>query len=372
METTTTGAPELVARILDSFKKNSDLDLSSVLHDPDLSGAEKSRKMKELARASLAKKFNINTGDPILAPLTTNDQAISAVPNLLYTNESIDELKKKEGPDIFSFVSSTSNTLLLMSESQSDEQLVSYFVGTGILAIGTPMAISVIKQLRLIGKIGPEAIANAIKTGVKVASRAAVIVAVVALVIETLLFLAFKLKKQFFGIVFNLTSFDLFVKGWEKGGEGEKGFDLFMKHGDMISFMFSDPLDGNPGCAIKGQVAGDGLVGKQIGASAGFFFCEKAAGFFGAEGMAVFTAKEFDTKFAISFACPFSEKNGTNAAIVTSIEDQENFYEKLYDKRALDVYIQKGSFAIQSRVNHEKGGEAAGLAFITELRAVGE
>ena len=99
---------------------------------------------------------------------------------------------------------------------------------------------------------------------------------------------------------------------------------------------------------------------------AGFYFIANTPGIFGAEGLALFSSKTSDFRFAHLFGSPYVRDNGTNMAFVPGTDkvDLEKLFDELYGSRQVRVVVQNEGYELASTVNDARGGSVGCIASI--------
>jgi hypothetical protein len=291
------------------------------------------------------------------------DDSISITPNVAVIEYNYNIIKGYRGRDVHDFISRVTNGLALLNEGMSALEAAATIIGSGLAAFATAMIVATAKALML-----EKTLRVAVMEGVKAMGKIAVVVGVaLVLITELLLYLIFKNKKVFLGIIYNNTAHALVVKNWRSGTGGSDNGDLFLKTGSMTTYMethLNDYLD-SPLVQVTAKI--DVKDPKENLIAGGIFCAEKNAGFFGTEGCMVLTNYGENPqplpRFAVLFACPYLYNNGVNVQIQPAgkPESAKDFYDQLYDRRGLYSIVSAAGYTLAGSCPDLKGGDAAGL-----------
>jgi hypothetical protein len=353
---------QFAEQILGSLERDLGVDLQPILADQSRTEAQRRLEastrlleaLVERAEASddRAEWVSEEEGDErtFLRAFAAGDVDIE--PNLIYTEANVKTLKAMRGDDIKDYLYSLTKRFENMSKTTSPGILAAQIIGGGLVSISIPMAIGTVQALR-----AGSTLAVALRAGIANIGMKTAITAIVVALVGLLLWLMLENPKKFLGLVINDTDSHLVVNDWRKGTDGDKGADLYMKHGAMVSFP-QDYEEGN--LAKKIQInkrvwfgAGD----KDNACYAGIFFASKNFGFRGAEGVAIYTATDGKGKFAHAFACPYGESNGTAVRVLNGAKpDVPALYDQLYAERKVHYETTSGGFNLVSTVHDDSGG----------------
>ncbi|MDP9193623.1 MAG: hypothetical protein M3P06_18160 [Acidobacteriota bacterium] len=288
---------------------------------------------------------------------------VDVEPNLSIIEENVKALKAMRGNQIKDYLYSLTKRFENMSKATTPGQLAIEIIAGGLVSVGIAMA----KQTYIAWKAG-STMAAALRTGItKLGIKTAIAVVIVALV--TLLWWLFKDNpKKFLGLVINDTDSVLVVHNWRKGVDGDTGGDLYMDHGSILSF----PQDYEGGILTK-EIQIDKRFKFEEGdpenvCFGGIFFAEKNFGGYGAEGMAIFSAKDGSARFAHSFACPYSEDNGVNVRVLNGqTPDVKKLFKEMHGARKVNVETSEHGYKLVSSVNDARGGVTAGITCFSKI-----
>ena len=285
------------------------------------------------------------------------------MPCLAINQTDLAAIQSATGTDIVTVVSYYQNALQLASadaKAKDVEGLVKTMTATGLIGIGGAMIAAVVKEL--IGKAITQAVLKA-ALGTVLSSGAfwiPVVGTILLLLLELALFLA-NLTREVAGLVVSTLPQGLYVDGWASASG-----DLYVKHGEMVDFMYDLPNAVN--------LPGIGSDGSGI-ATMSFVFGQKVRGFYGIEAAAILRTAPGGTSgpgLAFSFCNPYGADSGVNLAAYTgatpiSEDDWESFYDDtLYEGRsvgpvAASVGGVKGTITMNS-----DSGESSYFALVVE------
>ena len=336
-----------------------DVDLLSILLSNEQSQKQKFRNaVTELSEVILYRVYENNEelrqkwGEKDFHNLL-NDK-IEIEPNIAISEEDALYLSDLTGEKLTQYLFTLTKRFENMSKAKSEAMLVAEMLTSGVIAVGVPCTILVIKGLR-----AGQTLSAAMLAGIKGIGLKTVMVAVVAVLVSLLYYLLWENPKKILGMVINNTDENLIVKDWETG----KG-DLFMQHGEMVNFM-QDNEDGLASDILQlkqrlffGEGDKDNVV------FAGFYFADRNIGFRGSEGVMIFSSKTSNMKFAHMFAVPYVNDNGTNIGPILGSPNLEELYRNLYDHRKVRVDFIEDNYRYTSTVNDPRGGVIGCIASI--------
>ena len=278
-------------------------------------------------------------------------------PNIALSESDAIYLSGLQGEALKKYLYNLTKRFENMAVSKSPGMLVVEMAAGGIISVGVPLAVNVVKNLR-----AGQALRLAMLNGVKGLGMKTAIAAVAVILVALLLYLTLENPKKILGMVINNTDDNLIVKNYNTG----KG-DLYMRHGHMADFM-EDNEEGlqSPKVQIRKRMyfekgSEDNIV------LAGIYFADRNFGLRGAEGIMVFSSKESSLKFAHMFAVPYTKDNRTNMKLLKSAPgDLDKLYQELYDANKVRVDFTDGGYKFTSTVNDARGGTVGCIAYIEQ------
>ena len=248
---------------------------------------------------------------------------IDIEPNIALSESDAKYLSNLQGEAVKTYLFNLTKRFENMAAAKSPGLLVAEMVAGGIIAVGVPFAVTVVK-----GLIAKEALKAAMLAGIKGIGIKIVIAAVVVVLATLLFYLLLENPKKILGMVINNTDDNLVVNNYR-----ENGGNLFMQHGQMLDFM-EDNEDGlqSPKLQVKQRLNfGEGSEDNVV--FAGIYFADRNVGFRGAEGVMVFTSKTTSLQFAHMFAVPYVNDNRTNIRYLAQAPSNlETLFRELYDE----------------------------------------
>ncbi|HUR83149.1 MAG TPA: hypothetical protein VM733_20500 [Thermoanaerobaculia bacterium] len=351
---------QVAEEILANLKKDVGVDLLPIFLDTTRDARELRREAAtRLFEALVARAQNSNDA----AEWTGSDEGVlrafaadvDVEPNMIYTEENLKTLKGMRGQEIYDYLYSLTKRFEAMSKATSPGQLALQIIGAGLLSVSVPMAIGTIQALRVAGTT----VAAALRAGIANIGMKTAVLAIAVALTTLIWWLIHDNPKKILGLVINETDEHLVVRNWRAGTEGGTGADLYMAHGDMKSF----PQDYEEGVLAKkiqiNKRAYFGPGDKENACYAGIFFAEKKTGFYGTEGIIVFSSTEGTPRFAQVFACPYTKDNGTAGRVLNGWPDVQKLFDDLYDKRQVNFSTKEHGHEFVSSVNDARGGVAA-------------
>lgn len=287
----------------------------------------------------------------------------TVVPCIAVTEHNLAVIKNMRGGEVKDYVKRVTNGLSLIRDGQTPGEVALEILGSGISAFALAMVIATVKEL-----LKKATLRAALTVGVRAMGGVTVVCTVAAIIIvELLIYLAFKNEKVFLGIVFNNTDLNLRVKDWRSGVGGSNSGDLYMETGSMQRFMetnenenLDSPLVQMPARLFIAPGDEDNMV------YGGIFQAAKNIGFYGTDGIMAFTDNDRDThRFLFQFACPYARDNGVNVAIDADAgKTPKERFSALFDTRGMDRGAAADIYSFQAHCNDERGGDTAGIAVL--------
>jgi len=366
---------EFAMQVIERLNARYGIRLDSVLTNPALSLSQRRRQaqmmLMEAALEQVARTEAESNLDPSeLAPefeamLKDDGDAVEIEPNYIVSEHNAEVIATYRGQDVYDYVFTLTKRFENMSAAKSEGQLAIEIVAGGLVSVGTPMAFYTIKALR-----GGAALLSAVKTGVTSLGMKTAVATVIIILVAFLLYLLLENPKKILGIVMSNTDQNFVVNNWRKGLDGESGYDLYMAHGEMKSFMQDNQtgdLD-SPKVQLKSRfffAPGD----PDNSVCVGVFFADRNIGFRGSEGVMVFTSKETtDLRIALQFAVPYTKDNGTNIKTLDKApSDMDALFRDMYNNRGVHIARTEKGYRLESTVNDARGGVVALIGCITQL-----
>lgn len=275
-------------------------------------------------------------------------------PNIAISENDAVYLSNLQGDEVKTYLYNLTKRFENMANAKSPGILVAEMAGGAIIAVGVPMAVTVVK-----GLIAKQALKAAMLAGVKGIGMKTIIGAVVVVLASLLLYLLLENPKKVLGMVINNTDNNLVVKNYRK----DDG-DLYIRHGEMVDFM-EDNEDGlqSPKIQIKQRLNfGEGNEDNVV--FAGIYFADKKFGLYGAEGLMVFTSTTTSLQFAHMYAVPYTNNNRTGMKFLNASPDKKSLFEELYKQDNLRVDFESNGYRFTSTMNDKKGGVVGCIAYI--------
>ncbi|HJR73232.1 MAG TPA: hypothetical protein VJ806_06295 [Luteimonas sp.] len=364
---TDAGLREIGLEILGNLEKHFGIDLKRIVADESL---DSEQAYVEL-RASLAAAVLSHAGYPVEdrefavpGPLA---KGVENEPNVFITQHNANIAADYSGERVREYVIDLTRRLDLMSRSNSVGSLVGNTIGGFVIAVGIGVGKEVGKRL-FNGDGLKDALTGAIgKVGLKTA-----LLAVVGALAGILKWMIFDKQARILGVVINDTDTDFVVRDWRKSVDGYHGGDLYMAHGATKNFM-SDHLTGDldsPEVQLKARIPGKTPEERQV--AIGIYFADRKSGFYGAEGLYVFTPLGGGhDSVAVQFAVPFSKANNANIALhrggsINNKSQLEGMFRALYNEKKVNVDKREGPYRLRSHINSPSGGVVSGIACISK------
>lgn len=291
--------------------------------------------------------------------------ATNITPNVALTEYNYNIVKTFRGRAVHDYVKRVTNGLALLREGMTPVEAAATILGSGIAAFATAMIAGTVKAL-----LQGQTLRAAVTAGVRAMGRISVVVGVaLVLVTELLLYLMFANKKVFLGMIFNNTPLSLVVHGWRNGVNGADNGDLFMNTGSITAFMetnMNDRLD-SPLVQIMAKLDVDDPEDNII--SGGIFCASKKPGLFGTEGAMVLRDNQrILPRFALLFACPYTEDNGVNVQVdANDFISAKRHFGNLYNSRGQHRSATGAGYTFAASCSAPRGGEAAGIATLDTI-----
>jgi hypothetical protein len=358
---------QFAEQIMESIKDRHGVDLRAIFVNDALSERQKARTARvrllealfeEAGRdTSGAVGFEATDFDEDTALLRLLDTEVDIEPNLALTQKDADFVMSRTGDEVREYLYTLTKRMENMQNAKTPGQLAIELAAGGLVSVGVPMAVGVIKALR-----AGQVLLSAIRAGVTSIGLKTAIGAVVVVLVGFLLYLFLENPKKILGMVINGTDENLVVKEWEKGVDGKKDGDLYMAFGHMASYM-KDNEDGlgSPTVQIRAR-ANFGANDPDNILFGGVYFADRNFGLRGAEGVMVFSSPNI--RFAHMFAVPYFEDNGAYIGFVDAGQDIEKIYNDFYGRRQVSLDYTDRSHRFRANVNSARGGVVACIASI--------
>lgn len=363
-------ADEIIANLRNHFG----VDIGPVLRDRTRTYAQRrtaaTRMLLDVAvnladesadRAEWASPAGINEDEAVERLLA--EAEVDIEPNIAYQQTTFRQLRDLQGVDVKDYLYSLTKRFENASKATSAGMMALEITGGAALSVGIPMAIGTIRALR-----AGQTLLAAVRSGITSIGLKTAVATIVIVLVGFLLWLIFENPKQCLGMVLNDTDYDLVVKDWKAGADNTNpNSALYMNHGSMKSFM-QDYLDGD--LTKKIQIKKRAFFGPDDpdnAVYAGIYFGDKNAGFYGAEGLMVFTGTEGSLQIGHLFAVPYSNDNGTNMAFLTGKPDMKSTFQSLYDSRQVRAERSGGGYAMTSTMDNARGGTVGCIATISQV-----
>lgn len=354
---------EFAAKICSNIELTYNIDLLGVYRNQNLTDREKISKAAILLKeAVLTRAYICNyegfSADDYLHEGVDLSADLEIEPNIALSEADAKYLSTLEGDALKTYVYSLTKRFESMQNAKSPAALVAEMIAGGVISVGVPMAIGVIK-----GLIARQALKVAMLSGVKAIGMKTAIGAVVVVLAALLYYLLFENPKKILGLVINNTDESLIVNNFTATGG-----DLYMQHGVMVNFM-QDNEDGLQSKKIQirkrqffEKDSRDNIV------FAGIYFADRNIGFRGAEGLMLFSSTtNTNIIFAHMFAVPYTNDNRTNVDVLTCRPNNlESAFRTLYDENKQRAQIEKNGYKAISTVNAKKGGVVASLTYLEQ------
>ena len=363
---------QFAGQILDSLEHDLGVDLRPILNDNSRTETQRRLDASTLLLEALIERAEASEdraewvskeegdGRAFLRSFAAGE--VDVEPNLVYLEENVKTLKAMRGDEIKDYLYSLTKRFENMSKATSPGILALQMVGGGLISVSIPMAVGTIQALR-----AGQAVLAAVRAGIANIGMKTAIVVVVVLLVTLITWLIMENPKKFLGLVINDTDSHLVVNDWRKGVDGNTGGDLYMKHGSIVSF----PQDYQDGVLAKkiqiNKRAYFGPGDKDNSCYGGIFFANKNVGFYGAEGIAIYTGTDGNARFAHTFACPYSDDNGTAVRVLNGETDVQALFNDMYSKRKVVDETTAGGFNLVSAVNDARGGITAGITCFSKV-----
>ena len=369
LETVGTGR-QLALGIIGRYKEEIGVDLLPIFTDPDLGYREKRRRgaialyrglLTRAAASPHARDWGLHTAADVDAAVTrfaTDD--VNVQPNIAITSSNVQIIAAYQGQAVKDYLNRTTIALQNMSKATSPRELAAEMVGGALVGVGVSMVTGAIRAL-----FGGASLIEAVTTGVTSVGMGTAIGAVALALVALLLWLVLEIPKNMLGLVINNTDAVFVVDNWRVGANGGTPSNLFMNHGSMSDFM-DDSLAGDLSTEV--QINARVMTGTTTVCYAGLYYAEKNAGFYGSEGLVVFTPTPANSGpiVAHQFACPYSNDNGTNIEILAAPPtDLPGLFQQLYNTRQVRVTASQSGYNLTSTVNDASGGITCCIASIS-------
>ncbi|MFC3653658.1 hypothetical protein ACFONN_19030 [Dyella humi] len=294
--------------------------------------------------------------------------AVEVEPNIFISRYNALVVRNYGGQKLVDWVQTVLKSLEAMMSSTTPAAFAAQTLGGALLAVGAPMAVATIKNLW-----AGEALKGALTLAVRKVGLGSAIAAAATAAASILYFLLVSNPKKIIGLVLNDTDTNYYVPDWRKSVNGYYGGNLYMEHGTTERFMMvplTDKID-SPEIQLKArQVAKND---DETMVAAGIFFAEKRVGFYGAEGVFVFTpypGHGNDSAFAYQFAVPYSRDNRTNIDVHASgrIDNRAHIsklFRDMYNAARVNVEKQAGNMSMTANVNDARGGRVYGVGCVS-------
>ncbi len=294
--------------------------------------------------------LNLSEGGTIIA-----NGDIDIEPNIALSEADAKFLSTLEKEEVKTYLFNLTKRFENMANAKTPGLLVAEMAAGGIIAVGVPMAVTVVK-----GLIAKQALKTAMLAGIKGIGMKTVIGAVVIVLATLIFYLLVENPKKILGMVINNTDDNLVVNKYR-----ESNGNLFMQHGQMVDFM-EDNEDGlqSPKLQIK-QRLNFGENNEDNVVFAGIYFADRNIGFRGSEGVMVFTSTTTSLQFAHMFAVPYTNDNRTNMRYLAQTPSSlEVLFRELYNENKVRVDFISNGYRMTSTVNDPRGGVVGCIAYV--------
>lgn len=294
--------------------------------------------------------------------------AVEIEPNIFISRHNALVVRNYHGQKLVDWVQTVLKSLEAMTLSTSPAVFAAQTLAGALLAVGGPMAVATVKNLW-----AGEALKNALTMAVKKVGLGSAVAAAAVAAASIIYFLLVINPKKIIGFVLNDTDSNYYVPDWRNSVNGYYGGNLYMEHGTTNRFMtvpLTDRID-SPEIQLKAR-----LVAKnddETMVAAGIFFAEKKVGFYGAEGVFVFTpypGHGNDSAFAYQFAVPYSRDNRNNIDVHASgrIDNKghiSKLFRDMYNAAKVNVEKQAGHMSMTANVSDARGGKVSAVACVS-------
>ena len=289
---------------------------------------------------------------------------VEVEPNFVMSAQNFAMVRDYQGQQLSNYITHLSQRFEIMSKAKTPGELALEIFYSGLIAVGTAMAAGTIAAL-----VAGQALLAAITVGVTGIGIKTAVVVVVIVLAAILLYLFLENPKKILGLLFNDTDHDLEVRDWRRGVDGAKAGDLFMAFGHMANFpedhatgSLDSPLVQLRKRAFFGPGDPDNAV---FGA---FFFANRNFGLRGSEGVMVLSSRTTNERYALLFACPYFEDNGTAVRIYGGGSPPPwVLYDQMYRQRSVRAGMNSGDVRMVSTINHPRGGVVFLLASLSKF-----
>ena len=279
--------------------------------------------------------------------------SVEVEPNFVLSAKNFAIVREYQGQQLTDYITTLSKRFDAMSRAKTVGELALEIFYSSLIAVGTAMA----KATFTAWRAGQTLLAS-IKTGVTSVGLKTAIAVVIIILAAILLYLFLENPKKILGLLYNDTDDDLVVTDWRKGVGGDKSGDLFMAFGSMENFP-EDHATGDLDSPLV-QLRKRAFFGPDDPDNAvfgGFFFANRNIGLRGAEGVAVLSSKTTNLRYAILFACPYFEDNGTAVRIFDGGSPPPwTLYDQMYPGRSVRAITNDKGVLMISTVNAPRGG----------------
>lgn len=303
--------------------------------------------------------------------------------------------KSKNGKDLVEYIEYLARLTDQISKAENETYMAIEMTEYGFYGFGFENGEETMKSLReqnqqstllkaelneidkRFGRSGKSKLCKSILRSIRKTGKKNIYVTITIILASFIFWLLGSNTKQILGLVFNLTSDDLYNRNWD--GESGDISDVYMNTGSMKSFMYYESLDGKKKCALPGVEDWQIEICKEEGVPepvwGGGFFMEKKFGFYGAEGVFLLHNNSKDLCVAIMGACPYSKNNRTWIKSAEYKEEKnkeylEEQFAQMYKKDKLEHQEEDGDYELFTKLgskssrSDEHGGETAILASI--------
>lgn len=293
---------------------------------------------------------------------------VEVEPNIFISRYNALVVRNYHGQKLVEWVQTILKSLEAMMSSTSPAAFAAQTLAGALLAVGVPMAVATVKNLW-----AGEALKSALTMAVQKVGLKSVLFAAGTAAASIIYFLLVSNPKKIIGLVLNDTDTHYYVPDWRKSVNGYYGGNLYMEHGTTERFMtapLTDKID-SPEIQLKARLVANNDDETMV--AAGIFFAEKKIGFYGAEGVFVFTPYPGygnDSAFAYQFAVPYSRDNRNNIDVHANgrIDNKDHIsklFRDMYNAAKVNVEKQAGNMSMTANVNDARGGKVYGVSCVS-------
>jgi hypothetical protein len=290
--------------------------------------------------------------------------SVEVEPNFVLSAKNFVIVRDYQGQQLTDYITTLSKRFESMSRAKTPGELALEIFYSSLIAVGTAMAKATFTAWR-----AGQTLLAAIKTGVTSIGIKTAVAVVIIILAAILLYLFLENPKKILGLVYNDTDDDLVVTDWRKGVDGAKAGDLFMAFGGMKNFP-EDHATGDLDSPLV-QLRKRAFFGPDDPDNAvfgSFFFADRNFGLRGSEGVMVLSSKTSSLRYALLFACPYSEDNGTAVRIYDGGSPPPwTLYDEMYPGRAVRAITNASGVLMISTVNAPRGGVVFMVATISKV-----